>query len=158
MGQMVLCLIIGTVTTAAMAVVLPQYCIALGLVAGITEAIPVIGPILGAIPAVIIAFALPGKGGLGLALLVIGIYVVIQQLENVVLVPRVMGHSLGLHPLSLVLGMMVFGNVFGFWGVVLCAPLVATVKILVMHLVGTPEGEEPPVEEAVAAPQDAQEG
>ncbi len=140
-GQLVLCLIIGTVTTAAMAVVLPQYCIALGLVAGITEAIPVVGPFLGAIPAVIIAFALPEHGGLGLAVLVIVIYLVIQQLENVILVPRVMGQSLGLHPLSLVLGMMVFGNIFGFWGVVLAAPLVATVKILVLHLSGRQEVE-----------------
>ncbi len=144
-GQLLLCLIIGTVTTAAMAVVLPQYCIALGLVAGVTEAIPVIGPFLGAIPAVIIAFALPDKGGLGLALLVVVIYLVIQQLENVILVPRVMGQSLGLHPLSLVLGMMVFGNIFGFWGVVLAAPLVATVKILVHHLAGRQPEEEPAV-------------
>lgn len=134
-GQVILCLVIGVITTVAMAFVLPQYCIALGLVAGITEAIPVIGPFLGAIPSVIIAFAIPG-GGPGLALLVIGLYAVIQQLENVVLVPRVMGESLGLHPLSLILGMMVFGNIFGFWGVVLAAPIVATVKILVLHTVG----------------------
>jgi len=138
-GQVLLCLIVGLVTTAAMALVLPQYCLALGLVAGITEAVPVLGPILGAIPAVIIAFALPEKGGLGLAALVIAIYVVIQQLENTVLVPRVMGHTLGLHPLSLLLGMMVFGNVFGFWGVVLAAPLVATLKILVWHLTSARE-------------------
>lgn len=148
-GQALLCLIIGLVTTAAMALVLPQYCLALGLVAGITEAIPVLGPILGAIPAVIIAFALPEKGGLGLAALVIVIYVVIQQLENTVLVPRVMGHTLGLHPLSLLLGMMVFGNVFGFWGVVLAAPLVATLKILVWHLTAARE-----VEQALEPPDD----
>ena len=140
-GQVILCLIIGLLTTAAMALVLPQYCLALGLVAGITEAIPVLGPILGAIPAVIIAFALPEKGGLGLAALVILIYVVIQQLENTILVPRVMGHTLGLHPLSLLLGMMVFGNVFGFWGVVLAAPLVATLKIFVLQYTANREAE-----------------
>lgn len=143
-GQSILCLVIGVVTMVAMAFVLPQYSIALGLVAGITEAIPVVGPFLGAIPAVIIAFALPEQGGPGLAAIVIVIYLGIQQLENVVLVPRVMGESLGLHPLSLILGMMVFGNIFGFWGVVLSAPLVATVKILVMHLRGE-EVSPPPV-------------
>jgi len=148
-GQVLLCLIVGLVTTAAMALVLPQYCLALGLMAGITEAIPVLGPILGAIPAVIIAFALPDQGGLGLAALVIAIYVVIQQLENTVLVPRVMGQTLGLHPLSLLLGMMVFGNVFGFWGVVLAAPLVATLKILVWHLTSARE-----VEQALEPPDD----
>jgi predicted PurR-regulated permease PerM len=148
-GQVILCLIIGLLTTAAMALVLPQYCLALGLVAGITEAIPVLGPILGAIPAVIIAFALPEKGGLGLAALVILIYVVIQQLENTILVPRVMGHTLGLHPLSLLLGMMVFGNVFGFWGVVLAAPLVATLKIFVLQYTANREAE--PLEAAGGA-------
>ena len=44
-----------------------------------------------------------------------------------------MGDSLGLHPLSLMIGMMVFANVFGFWGVVLASPIVAAVKILVIH-------------------------
>lgn len=152
-GQVLLCLVIGVVTTVAMAFVLPQYCIALGLVAGVTEAIPVVGPLLGAIPSVIIAFAIPG-GGPGLALVVVGIYAVIQQLENSVLVPRVMGESLGLHPLSLILGMMVFGNIFGFWGVVLAAPIVATVKILVIHLFMKGDAWEalPLVDEAPVAP------
>jgi predicted PurR-regulated permease PerM len=98
---------------------------------------------------VIIAFALPEKGGLGLAALVILIYVVIQQLENTILVPRVMGHTLGLHPLSLLLGMMVFGNVFGFWGVVLAAPLVATLKIFVLQYTANREAE--PLEAAGGA-------
>ncbi len=92
----------------------------------------------------IIAFALPDQGGMGLAALVIAIYVVIQQLENTILVPRVMGHTLGLHPLSLLLGMMVFGNIFGFWGVVLAAPLVATLKIFVWHLTSAREVEPKP--------------
>lgn len=143
-GQALLCCIIGTVTTLAMALVMPDYCIALGLVAGITEAIPVVGPILGAIPAVIIALALPEHGGLGLALVVIAIYTVIQQLENTVLVPRVMGQSLGLHPLSLMLGMIVLGNMFGFWGVVLAAPMVASIKLLLLTRLGGPELLEAP--------------
>lgn len=130
-GQAVLCLVIGVVTTIAMLFVLPQFAIGLGIVAGITEAVPVVGPILGAVPAVIIAFA--AKGWVA-ALIVTVIYLAIQQLESVILVPRVMGESLGLHPLSLLLGMMVFGNVFGFWGVLLAAPLVATVKVLVIRL------------------------
>lgn len=134
-GQAILCCVIGSVTGLSMGIILPDYCVALGLVAGITEAIPVVGPILGAIPAVFIAMASP-NGGVGLVVLVIAVYVVIQQLENTILVPRIMGQSLGLHPLSLMLGMMVFGNMFGFWGVVLSAPIVATVKILVFHLSG----------------------
>ena len=132
-GQAILCAAVGAVTTLLVALVMPKYCVALGLIAGITEAIPIIGPILGALPAVLLALAVPETGGITLALIVAGIYILIQQLENNLLVPKIMGDSLGLHPLSLMLGMMVFANVFGFWGVVLASPIVATVKVIVIH-------------------------
>ena len=132
-GQVLLCCAVGSLTTLLMALVMPKYCIALGIIAGITEAIPIIGPILGALPAVFLALALPETGGITLALIVIAVYTLIQQAENNFLVPKIMGDSLGLHPLSLMIGMMVFGNVFGFWGVVLASPIVAAVRILVIH-------------------------
>ncbi len=132
-GQAILCLVVGAMTTVLLAFVMPKYCIVLGLIAGITEAIPIVGPILGAIPAVILALAIPEEGGLTLALVVVVIYVFIQQIENNFLVPKIMGDTLGLHPLSLMLGMMIFSNIFGFWGTVLASPIVATVKIIVLH-------------------------
>ena len=81
----------------------------------------------------IIALAIPG-GGVTKALIVIGIYVLIQQLENNLLVPRIMGSSMGLHPLSLTLGMLVLGNMFGFWGVVFASPMLALIKTLLTTL------------------------
>lgn len=132
-GQVLLCCAVGGLTTLLMALVMPKYCIALGIIAGITEAIPIVGPILGAVPAVFLALALPDTGGITLALIVVAIYTLIQQAENNFLVPKIMGDSLGLHPLSLMIGMMVFANVFGFWGVVLASPIVAAVRILVIH-------------------------
>lgn len=132
-GQVLLCCAVGSLTTLLMALVMPKYCIALGIIAGITEAIPIIGPILGALPAIFLALALPDTGGITLALIVAAVYTLIQQAENNLLVPKIMGDSLGLHPLSLMIGMMVFANVFGFWGVVLASPIVAAVKILVIH-------------------------
>lgn len=150
-GQAVLCGAMGVVTTLAMLFVLPQFAIGLGLVAGITEAIPVVGPILGAVPAVIIALA--GKGW-GTALLVVFLYTCLQQLESIVLVPRVMGESLGLHPLSLLLGMMVFGSLLGFWGVLLASPLVAVVKVLVSEYIEH-SGEDGPSHGAPDGPSEA---
>lgn len=132
-GQVLLCFAVGSLTTLLMALIMPKYCIALGLIAGITEAIPIIGPILGALPAIFLALALPDNGGITLALIVAAVYTLIQQVENNFLVPKIMGDSLGLHPLSLMIGMMVFANVFGFWGVVLASPIVAAVKILIIH-------------------------
>ena len=149
-GQAILCLCMGIVSTIGVAFVLPQFAIGLGIVAGITEAIPVIGPILGAIPAIVIAWASKGTAS---ALTVACIYTALQQLESVVLVPRVMGESLGLHPLSLMLGAMVFGSVLGFWGVVLAAPLVATVKILVTHLLH--DAPDPQIEHLLGQQADA---
>ncbi|MGM9992406.1 MAG: AI-2E family transporter [Candidatus Bruticola sp.] len=132
-GQVLLCFAVGSLTTLLMSLVMPKYCIALGIIAGITEAIPIIGPILGALPAIFLALALPNTGGVTLAVIVAAIYILIQQAENNLLVPKIMGDSLGLHPLSLMIGMMVFGNVFGFWGIVLSSPIIAAVKILVIH-------------------------
>ncbi|MGM9998275.1 MAG: AI-2E family transporter [Candidatus Bruticola sp.] len=132
-GQVLLCCAVGSLTTLLMAVVMPKYCIALGIIAGVTEAIPIIGPILGAFPAIFLALAMPDTGGVTLAIVVAGIYILIQQAENNLLVPKIMGDNLGLHPLSLMIGMMVFGNVFGFWGVVLSSPIIAAVRILVIH-------------------------
>ncbi|MBQ7569115.1 AI-2E family transporter, partial [bacterium] len=77
--------------------------------------------------------AIPG-GGIAKALIVVAIYTVIQQLENNILVPRIMGSSLGLHPLSLTLGMIILGNMFGFWGVVFASPIVALLKSLAIAL------------------------
>ena len=132
-GQVLLCCAVGGVTALAMAFVMPQYCLAMGVVAGITEAIPVLGPFLGAVPAVIIALAIPG-GGITKALIVVVIYTLIQQLENNLLVPRIMGSSMGLHPVSLTLGMLVLGNMFGFWGVVFASPMLALIKTLITTL------------------------
>lgn len=141
-GQAILCGAIGAVTTITMLLILPQFAIGLGIVAGITEAIPMVGPILGAVPAVIIALA--SKGWVS-AVIVTVAYICIQQLESVALVPRVMGEKLGLHPLSLLIGMMFFGNLFGFWGVLLASPLVAAVKVLVTELLEHPAEEVPTV-------------
>ena len=134
-GQAFLCAVMGVVTALAMLLILPQFAIGLGIVAGITEAIPVVGPILGAVPAIIIALA--SKGWVS-AVIVALAYTGLQQLESVALVPRVMGEKLGLHPLSLLVGMMFFGNLFGFWGVLLASPLVAAVKVLVTELLEHP--------------------
>ena len=131
-GQALLCSAVGILTTILMAIVMPKYCIALGIIAGITEAIPIVGPFLGAVPAVFLALALP-DGGIKLAIIVGLIYWGIQLVENNLLVPQIMGDTLGLHPLSLMIGMMVFANIFGFWGVVLASPIVAAVKIVVIH-------------------------
>ncbi|MEA3459063.1 MAG: AI-2E family transporter, partial [Chloroflexota bacterium] len=97
-SQLVLCAVVGFMTWVALWVVGVKNALVLGIVAGILEVIPNFGPTISAIPAVLIAF-FQGSTHLSIsngwfALLVIGLYLVIQQLENRLLVPHIIGHSL----------------------------------------------------------------
>lgn len=105
---------------------LRQFALVLGVIAAITELVPVIGPIIGAIPAVLLALTDNPIS----ALWVILLYVVIQQLENAVLVPKIVGDALQLHPAVLIVALVVGGAVFGLVGAILAAPLVAFTRSL----------------------------
>jgi predicted PurR-regulated permease PerM len=98
----------------------------LGLIAGVLEAIPFIGPILSAVPALLLAF---GEGGLT-PLWVLLAYMVIQALENNVIIPMIMAHSMRIHPLAVIFSMLLCVAAFGVLGVLVAAPLVAIVSIL----------------------------
>lgn len=98
----------------------------LGLIAGILEAVPYIGPLVSAVPAVLLAF---GEGGLT-PLWVLLAYLVIQALENNVIMPTIMAHGLKLHPLAVIFSMLLCVAAFGVLGVLVAAPLVAIVSIL----------------------------
>jgi hypothetical protein len=106
----------------------------LGIMAGVLEIIPNIGPTIAAIPAVLIAYFqgstyLPLSNG-WFALLVIGLYVVIQQVENNILVPRIIGRSLNLHPLVVIVGAIAGARLAGILGMFLAAPMLASLRIL----------------------------
>ncbi len=98
----------------------------LGLIAGALEAIPFIGPILSALPAVLLAL---GEGGMT-PLWVVLVYLGIQALENNVIVPMIMAHGMKLHPLAVIFSMLLCVAAFGVLGVLVAAPLVAIVSIL----------------------------
>jgi predicted PurR-regulated permease PerM len=133
-GQLVMGLSMVIITTVVcMAVGLP-YAVVLGLIAGVTEFVPNIGPIIALIPAVLLAL-FQGSAFLPLsnfwfAVLVTGLYIVIQQIEGNLLLPRVMGSSLNLHPLVVLIGIIVGGSLAGILGMVLAAPVLATLRVL----------------------------
>ncbi len=133
-SQLVLCAVIGTVVGVTMQVVGVRNALILGIIAGVLEIIPNIGPIIAAIPAILIAYFqgsayLPLSDG-WFALLVVGLYVVIQQLENNILVPRIIGRSLNLHPLVVIIGAIAGANLAGVLGMFLAAPALASLRIL----------------------------
>jgi predicted PurR-regulated permease PerM len=108
------------------------YVLVLALIAGVTELIPLIGPILGSIPAILLGFA--DGPTTGLAVLVL--YIAIQQLENNFLVPRIVGDSVGLHAAVLMVLLVVCAQVFGVVGAILSAPVGAVCRDVFQYLYG----------------------
>lgn len=100
---------------------LGRFALVLAIIAGILEWVPVIGPVLAAIPALLIALTIDPAAVIAVLIL----YIVIQQLENNLLVPKIMGDAIELHPAVMILALVVGGGLFGFWGAVLAAPVVA---------------------------------
>jgi len=133
-GQLILSLVVGFVVGIATAAVGLRNAVALGALAGALEVLPNIGPTIAAIPAVLIAF-FQGSTYLPLppfwfALLVTGLYVLIQQVENNYLVPRIIGRSLNLHPLVMIVAVVAGANLAGVLGALLAAPTLASLRVL----------------------------
>ena len=133
-SQLVLCAVIGAVVGVTVRVVGVRNALILGIMAGVLEIIPNIGPTIAAIPAILIAYFqgsthLPLSNG-WFALLVIGLYVVIQQVENNFLVPRIIGRSLNLHPLVVIIGAIAGARFAGILGMFLASPILASMRVL----------------------------
>jgi predicted PurR-regulated permease PerM len=110
-----------------------RYILLLAIIAGITELIPIIGPIIGAIPGVLIGF-FGGDNGAQTGVAVLILYIVVQQLENNFLVPRIIGESVGVHPALLTVILIAMGQVFGLLGVILAAPITAIARDLFVYI------------------------
>jgi len=146
-GQVVLGMVIGVVVWITMTIVgLPNAGL-MGLLAGLLEVIPTFGPVLATIPALLIAFFqgptyLP-MSNFWFSVLVLAIYLVIQQTENAYLVPRIMGRRLLLHPVIIFIGVLAGGILFGALGVLLAAPVIGTVRVLLVYVRAKLLGQDP---------------
>lgn len=140
-GQLVLCVVVGIIIfMIALIIGLPN-AITLAIIAGLMELIPTFGPILAAIPAVLIAAIQADASWLGslmspfwFAILVLGIYGFVYQFENYYLVPRIIGHHLKLHPMAVILGVLGGASVAGILGILLAAPVLASVRLIWMYI------------------------
>jgi len=139
-GQMTLMLVVGLLAwLGATLLGLPQ-ALFLGIIAGVLELIPNVGPILATIPAVVLAL-LFGSSYLSinhflLALLVVGLYVIIQMIENQFLVPKIMGDAVDLPPLVVLIGTIAGAGAFGILGALLATPFIATGNIIFRYAYG----------------------
>ncbi|MCJ7568425.1 MAG: AI-2E family transporter, partial [Anaerolineales bacterium] len=152
-GQVVLGVIVGVITWALMSIVGLDFPIAVGAIAGFMELIPMFGPVITGVFATLIALFQPlnpwGLTPLEYSLLIIGIFFLIQQVENIILVPRIMGESLDLHPLVVCIAVLAGGILAGFVGVLLASPVVATLRLGTGYLYSKVVEVKPPRSEVV---------
>ncbi len=139
-GQLLLCLTMGFAGYInALILGLPQPLV-LGLLSGLLEFIPNIGPTLSSIPALLFALTTPSstipalEAGVFFAFIVGLSYVIMQQLESVFLVPRILGGSLELHPFIVLIGLLFGASLAGFLGLILSAPTIASMRLFGRYL------------------------
>lgn len=132
-GQIILMIIIGGLSYIGLIILgLEEYALALAVIAGVLEVIPIIGPIISLIPAAIIGFTISPALGLG----VVGLYTMIQQFENHFIVPKVMEKAVGLNPLLTIIAFMIGGQVMGVIGAIISLPVLIIISEIVKSFAG----------------------
>ena len=130
-GQGILCLVIGLMALVAYMLIGLPNALVLALAAGVMEAVPMVGPLLGAVPAALVALSIgPDK-----LIWVIVATVVIQQLENSLLVPRIMRKAVGVNPFVTLLALFAFSSLFGLAGALMAIPIAAMIQLALNHFV-----------------------
>lgn len=126
-GLIILSLFVGALVYLGLTLLGVKYALTLGVIAGLTEFVPYIGPLLALIPAVVIALGQSQT----LTILVIILYIIVQQIENVLLSPYVMHKTVGLDPLIVVIVVLIGAKILGPIGIVFAVPITTIISILV---------------------------
>ncbi|UKS64140.1 AI-2E family transporter [Rossellomorea marisflavi] len=128
-GQLLVCLIIFGVSTSALWLIGMKYPLILGLIIGVTNVIPYFGPIIGAIPAVLVASTI----SLHMVIYVAIIVLILQFLEGNILSPLIVGKTLHMHPLFIMGALIIGGEVQGVIGMIVAVPALAIIKVAILH-------------------------
>jgi predicted PurR-regulated permease PerM len=129
-GQLLLGAIIGTTAAIGLWILGVPYFYVLALIAGIGELIPIVGPVLAAIPAIAVAFSVSPALALGVGLF----FIVQQQVENHILVPKIMSRQVGISPVVVIMALLVGGSLLGIVGAILAVPTAAILQVLFQEL------------------------
>jgi predicted PurR-regulated permease PerM len=129
-GRLVVALLVGLLSAAGLALIGVEYALVLGAIAGICDLIPFFGPFIGAVPAVILA----GLKSTTALLLVVILFVIVQQIEAQVLAPLILSETVGLHPVAVIFALLAGGHLYGLWGVLLAVPVAAVLRLLLRRL------------------------
>ena len=129
-GQLLLCLLVGLMATIVLLILGVNLALLLGTMAGILEVVPVLGPYLGAIPAVLLALLKRPVTALWVAIA----FAAIQQVENIFLVPRISGSAVRFHPALVMIILVMSSQIAGLWGLLLGVPIAAILRDVFRYL------------------------
>ncbi|MEI5993170.1 AI-2E family transporter [Candidatus Enterococcus mansonii] len=131
-GQAIECLFVGTFTAIGYSLIGVRYAFLFGVIAGFTNLIPYLGPYLGLAPAVFVTvFDEPIK-----AVFCCVVVLIVQQIDGNIIYPNVIGKSLQIHPLTIIIVLLVAGNIAGLLGIFLGVPFYAIAKTVAIHVMG----------------------
>ncbi len=137
-GQAILGLVIGIVVAVVLTLLGVQFSMVLGLIAGLLEFVPMFGPLIAAVIGVLVALFQPtnwlGVTPFAFSAIVLGCFLIIQQLENNVLVPRIIGRSLNMSPLAVLISVLAGGMIAGVLGLLLAAPVAASLRVILGYI------------------------
>lgn len=125
-GQILTALIVGIMVTAGFFIIKLKYPLILGMIAGVFNIIPYFGPAIGAIPAIAIALIDSPLKALWTAVIIL----IIQQIENAFISPKIIEGKLGLHPVTTILVVLIGGQLFGIVGMLIAVPITAVIKVV----------------------------
>ena len=131
-GLLLVMLVMGVMAGVGFSVIGLPNPLFLALLAALGELIPIIGPLLGFAPAVVVALMVEPS----LAVIVVVYALIIQQIEGNILVPRIMGHTVGVSPLTVVLGILIGSILYGLPGAFLAIPVAGAIQVIVAHALG----------------------
>jgi putative permease len=126
-GQFTEAFVVGVLSVFALWLLEVQYFILIGVFAGLANMVPYVGPVAGAIPAIIVTIA--NGGDLSRILYIISAFAIVQLIDNVLLQPLVLSKSVNLHPLIIVLAVLIGGHFFGLLGMLLAVPASGIIKV-----------------------------
>ncbi len=130
LGNLSVSIIVAAIVTVGLKIIGMDFALVCGLLVGALNIIPYFGAILGAIPAVLIGLLT----SVSQAAAVIVVMIIAQQLESNMITPRIVGEKIGVHPIAVLLGVLIWGKLFGIWGILLAVPATGVVKILLHYL------------------------
>ncbi|WP_152751317.1 AI-2E family transporter [Clostridium estertheticum] len=131
-GQLLDGLIVGLISSIGLSVIGLDFAFLIGLTAGIANIIPYVGPLIGCIPAIIIGLLSPNPI---MALWAVLLLLAVQQLDSAVISPKVVGDSMGLHPIFVIMAITIGGSIAGIMGMLLSVPAAGIIKLFIMKII-----------------------